>query len=112
MNAAFAFAGDICTRSHFDPWENVRDRPSSEIVADLKRCREDFLIRLKSSKDTSERFFGPESVASFVVDERTGRLGVRFSKLFEVGDVQFRSDEPEPLDLLGSSCGTPIFCKG
>ena len=54
LNAAFASAGDICFRGDFDPWKSVRVRSHSVVVADLRRCQEDLLLRRKTSKNARE----------------------------------------------------------
>ena len=77
LNAAVASAIEIGTPDSFDPWESVRLRPQADIVADLKRSRCDLLARFKSTKNTTERIFGPESVASSFVGEPSGKSGVR-----------------------------------
>ena len=111
LSAALASAGFICTSSHFDPSESVRNHPSSEIVTDWNRRREYLPVLRKDTKNWSERDFGPERVASSVIDEPIGRSKVRISTVVDVKEVQFKSYEPQHLGLLGSSHRTPSSCK-
>ena len=59
------------------------------MIADLKSCREKIVSRTEAVKETRERWFGAETVASSAVGEAAPRTTVRISNVFEVGDVQF-----------------------
>ena len=59
------------------------------VYADLKSCREKFVSPRKAMKDTRERWFSAEAVASSAVGESAPRTTVRISDVVEVGDVQY-----------------------
>ena len=59
------------------------------MIADLKSCRKEVVLRKKAVKDTRKRWFGAESAASSTVGEATPRKIVRISDVVEVGDVQY-----------------------
>ena len=112
LTAAIASAGDVCNHSHFDPWESARDGPSSEIVADLERCRGVVLFRSKGAKNRSDCIFASEIVETSTINEAIGRAGVRISNVVEVGDVHFKLEELHDPGLPGISPSTPSCCKG
>ena len=58
------------------------------MVAYIKSCREKVVLRRKAVKDTRERWFGAETIASSAVGEGEPRTTVRISVVVEVGDVQ------------------------
>ena len=69
------------------------------MIADLKSCREKVALRRKALKDTRERWFGAETVASSAVGEAAPRTTVRISDVVEVGHVQY-VEEHNKLGLI------------
>ena len=106
LSTAIASAADMCTRPVFDLREKLRARLSSKY---LEFCHADLLFRRKIAMNTTERNFGPESVASSVIENpiNSNRLRLRVSNVFEVRDLQMRADGPHIPDFPGSSRGLP-----
>ena len=99
-----------CVRnsSKFDPWGAIGVE-AGPVLADLNSCREKSVSRRKVVKDTRERWFGAETVASSAVAETAPRTTVCISDVVEVEDVQC-VEEHDKLGLLccsrsGSSPG-------
>ena len=65
------------------------------------------LVWRKSTKNTSERVFGQESVASSVAGETPGKSKIRISIIVEVRDVQFATESPHNPSLPGNNRGNP-----
>ena len=76
------------------------------VIADLKLCREKSASRRKAVRDTRERWFSAETVASSAVGETAPRTSVRMSDVFEVGEVQY-VEEHEKLCLPCWSRSSP-----
>ena len=112
LNAPVASAADVGDRASFDPWKNIRLHSQTDFIDDMKRCRNDLLVRRKNWNDSSECAFGLERVASSVISEHIGKADVRTSNIVEVGNFQFRSDGLHYPGCPGTSRGTPSPCKG
>ena len=80
----------------FDRWGAFEGK-ASPVIADLKSCREKNESRRKAVKDTWQRWFGAETVASLAVGETAPRTTVRTSDVVKVGDVQY-------VEKLGLPC--------
>ena len=87
LNTAVTAADPVEHSSKFDPWGAIGVE-AGPVVADLKSCREKIVSRRKAVKDTRERRFGAETVASSVDGEAAPRTTVRISDVGEVGNVQ------------------------
>ena len=85
--------------SEFDPWVAIGVE-ACPVIDDLKSCRKKVVPQKKAIKETRERRFGAETVASSVVGEAAPRATVRISNVVEVADVQY----VEELDKLGLLC--------
>ena len=87
LNTAVTAADAVWHSSKLDLWEaiGVDDDP---VIAHLKSCREKIVSRRKTVKDTRERWFDAETIASSAVGEAAPRTTVRISDVVEVGDVQ------------------------
>ena len=99
LNAAVTAADVVRHSSEFDPWGEIR-LEASPVIADLKSCQEKIVSRRKAVKDTRERWFGAETLASSAVGEAASRTTLRISYVAEVGDVQY----VEELIKLGLPC--------
>ena len=99
LNTAVTAADAVRNSNRFDPWGaiNVEAGP---VIADLKSCRENILSQRKAVKDTRERWFTAETVASSAVGESALRTTVRISDVVEVGDVQYVAEH----EKLGLPC--------
>ena len=87
FGAAAASSGSICTSAEFDSWRTI-DVFVDSIIADLKTCSEKMLLHRTALRDTRERLFGADSVASSVVDETESRTTVPMSVVMVVGLVR------------------------
>ena len=99
LNTAVTAADDVQNNAKFDPWGAIGVE-ASPVIADLKSCREKILSRRKAMKDTRERWFSAETVASSSVGETAARTSVRISDVVEVGDVHCLAEH----EKLGLSC--------
>ena len=97
LNTAVTVADAVQNSSEFDPW-GALGVEAGLVIADLKSCREKIVSRRKVVKDTRERWFGAETVASSAVGETAPRTTVRISDVVEVGDVKY-DEEHEKLGL-------------
>ena len=88
MNTAVTAADAVQNCARFDPWGAIGIE-TGPVIADLKSCREKIVSRRKATKDTQERWFSAETVASSAVGESAPRTTVRISDVVEVGDVQY-----------------------
>ena len=99
LNTAVTAADAVRNSASFDPWGGI-DVEAGPVVADLKSCREKDMSQRKALKDTRERWFSAETVASSAVSESAPRTTVRVSDVVEVGDVQPVAEH----DKLGLPC--------
>ena len=93
-------AADIARNSaRFDPWGAI-DVEAGPVIIDLKSCRKKILSQRKAVRDTRERWFSGETVASSAVGESAPKTTVRISDVVEVGDVQYVAEH----EKLGLPC--------
>ena len=83
LNTAVTAADAVQNSAMFDPSRAIGVQ-ASPVNADLKSCREKILSRRKAFKDTLERWFSAEKVASLAVGESASRTTVRISDVVEV----------------------------
>ena len=105
LKTAVAAADAFRHSSEFDPWGAIGVEVGP-VVADLKSCREKIVSRRKVVKDTRERWFGAETVASSAVGEAAARTTVRISDVVEVENLQY-VEEHDKLGLLCCSRSSP-----
>ena len=105
LNSAVTAADAVWSSAHFDLWGSI-DVEAGPVITDLKSCREKILSQRKAVKDTRERWFSAETVASSAVSESAPRTTVRISDVVEVGDVQYVA-EHEKLGLPCCSRSSP-----
>ena len=77
LNTAVTAADVVRNSAGFDPW-GATDVGAGPVIADLKSCRGKVMSQRKAVKDTRERWFSAETVASSAV-------GVRISDFVELG---------------------------
>ena len=99
LNTAVTAADAVQNSAMCDTW-GVIGVEAGHVIADLKSCREKILSQRKAMKDTRERWFSAETVASSAVRESAPRTTVRISDVVEVGDVQYVAEH----EKLGLSC--------
>ena len=105
LNTAVTAADAVRNSAQFDPWGAIAVEAGPFII-DLKSCREKILSQRKAIKDTRERWFDAETVASSAVGESAPQTTVRISDVVEVGDVQYVA-EHEKLGLPCCSRSSP-----
>ena len=105
LNTAVTAADAVRNSARFDPWGTI-DVEAGPVIIDLKSCREQILSQRKAVKDTRERWFSAETVASSAVGESAPRTTVRIPDVVEVGDVQYVA-EHEKLGLPCCSRSSP-----
>ena len=105
LNTAVTAADAVRNSAHFDPWGAI-DVEAGPAIIDLKSCREKILSQGKAVKNTQERWFSAETVASSAAGESAPRITVRISDVVEVGDVKYVA-EHEKLGLPSCSRSSP-----
>ena len=80
LNNAVTAADAARNSDRFNPWGAI-DVEAGPVIADLKSCLEKILSLRKAVKDTRERWFSAETVASSAVGEGAPRATVRISVL-------------------------------
>ena len=110
LNTAVTAADAVRNSARFDPWGAIGVE-AGPVIGDLKSCREKVMSQRKALKDTRERWFSAETVASSAVGESAPRTTVRISDVVEVGDVQYVA-EHEKLGLPCCSRSTSSPGKG
>ena len=88
LNTAVTAADAVRNSSRFDLWGAI-DVEAGPVITYLKSCREKVLSQRKAVRDTRERWFSGETVASSAVGESAPRTTVRISDVVKVGDVQY-----------------------
>ena len=76
------------------------------VLADLKLRREKVVLRRKTLKDTRERLFGAETVASSVVGDAAPRTTVRISDVVEMEGGRYIGEH----NKLGLFCFAFVVC--
>ena len=99
LNSAVTAADAVRNSAHFDPWGAIGVE-AGPVIIDLKSCREKILSQRKAIRDTRERWFSCETVASSAVGESAPKTTVRISDVVEVGDVQYVAEH----EKLGLPC--------
>ena len=99
LNCAVTAADAVRHSSKFDPWGVIGVNPG-RVIAHLKSSLEKIVSRWKALKDTRERCFGSETVASSAVGETAPRTTVSISDVVEVGDVHYVEEH----NKLGLPC--------
>ena len=99
LNTAVTAADAARNSARFDPWGAI-DVEDGPVIADLKSCWEKIMPQRKAVKDTRDRWFSAETVASSAVGEGAPRTTVRISDVVEVGDVQYVAEH----EKLGLPC--------
>ena len=99
LNTAVTASDAVQNSDTFDPWGAIIVE-AGPVIADLKSCCEKILSQRKAVKDTRERWFSAEIVASSAVGESAPRTTVRISDIVEVEDVQYVAEH----EKLGLPC--------
>ena len=105
LNNAVTATDAVRNSARFDPWGAIVVE-AGPVIIDLKSCREKILSQRKAVKETRERWFSAETIASSADGESAPRTTVRISDVVEVGDVQYVA-EHEKLGLPCCSRSSP-----
>ena len=105
LNTAVTAADAVPKSAKFDPWGAIGVE-AGPVFSDLKSCPEKLVSRKKPVRDTRERWFSAETVASSAVGETAPRRTFRISDVVEVEDVQY-VEEHEKLGLPCCSQSSP-----
>ena len=99
LNTAVTPADAVQNSSKFDPWGAIGVETGT-VIADVKSRREKIVSRRKAVRDTRERWFSAETVASSAVGDTALHTFVRISDVVEVGDLQYVEEH----EKLGRPC--------
>ena len=99
LNTAVTAADAVQNSARFDPWGAIGVE-AGPVITDLKSCCDKILSQTKAMKDTRERWFSAETIASSAVGETAPRTTVRISDVVEVGDLQCVAEH----EKLGLPC--------
>ena len=99
LSESFAIADSIASSPLNAPWSVVASASASQVIADMCSCWDWVVLRRRSAKDTSERWYHGGTPRS----ETASRPGVRISDLVEEGRVEYVPVAPPALGPPGPS---------
>ena len=85
LSESVAIADSIASSPVYAPWSVVASASSSQVIADMCACWDRVVLRHRSAKDTSERWYHGGTPRS----ETAPRPGVRISDVVEEGRVEY-----------------------
>ena len=109
LNTAIAAADAVRHSSEPKPWRAIGVEVGP-VVADLKSSREKNMLRLKTVKDTQERWFGADTVASSAVGGAVHLTTIGIPDVIEVEDVQ-KIGEHRVYEILCSVHSDYLRCR-
>ena len=84
LSESVAIADSIASSPVYAPWSVVASASASQVIADMYACWDWVVLRRRSAKDTSERWYHGGTPRS----ETASRPGVRISDVVEEGRVE------------------------
>ena len=99
LSESVANADSITVSPVCAPWSVVESASVSQVINDLYACWDRVVLRRRTAKDTSERWFHSGTPRS----ETASRPGVRISNVVEEGRVEYVPVGPPALGLPGPS---------
>ena len=105
-----AIADSILTSPVYAPWSVVESASTSQVISDLCGCWDRVVLRRRSAKDTSERWYHGGSPRS----ETASRPRVRISDVVEEGRFEYvpvappALGPPGPSKIRSSSTRSPV----
>ena len=87
LSESVAIADSITSSPVHEPWSVVASASASQVIADMCACWDRVVLRRRSAKDTSERWYHGGTPRS----ETASRPGVRISDVVEQGRVGVRA---------------------
>ena len=97
LSESVAIADSITSSPVYAPWSVVASASASQVIADMCACWDRVLLRRRSAKDTSERWYHGGTPRSET------RPGVRISDVVEEGRVEYVPVTPPALGPPGPS---------
>ena len=99
LSESVAIADSIASSPVYAPWSVVASASSSQVIADMCACWDWVVLRRRSAKDTSERWYQGGTPRS----ETASRPGVRISDVVEEARVEYVPVAPPALGPPGPS---------
>ena len=104
LSESVAIADSITSSPVYAPWSVVASASANQVVADMCACWDRVVLRRRSAKDTSDRWYHGGTPRS----ESASRPGVRISDVVEEGRVEYVPVSPPALGPPGpSKCRSP-----
>ena len=99
LSESVAIADSITSSPVYAPWSVVAFASASQVLVDMCACWDRVVLRGRSAKDTSERWYHGGTPRS----ETASRPGVRISDVVEEGRVEYVPAAPSALGPPGPS---------
>ena len=99
LSESVANADSITSSPIYAPWGVVASASASQVITDMCACWDRVVLRRRSAKDTSERWYQSGTPRS----ETASRSGVRISDVVEEGRVKYVPVAPPALGPPGPS---------
>ena len=99
LSESVAIADSITSSPVYAPWNVVESASAHQVVSDLCACWEQVVLRRRTAKDTSERWYHGGTAWS----ETASRPGVRISDVVEEGRFEYVPVGPPALGSPGPS---------
>ena len=99
LSESVAIADSIASSPVYAPWSVVASASANQVIADMCACWDRVVLRRRSAKDTSERWYHGGTPRS----ETPSRPGVRISDVVEEGRVEYVPVAPPALGPPGPS---------
>ena len=99
LSESVAIADSVTSSPVYAPWNVVASASASQVISDLCACWDRVVLRCRTSKDTSERWYHGGTPRS----ETASRPGVRISDVVEEGRVEYVPVGPPALGSPGPS---------
>ena len=99
LSESIAIADSIASSPVYAPWSVVASASASQVIAGMCACWDQVVLRRRSAKDTSERWYHGGTPRS----ETASRPGVRIPDFVEEGRVEYVPVAPPALGPPGPS---------
>ena len=99
LSESVAIADSITSSPVYAPWSVVASASASQVILDLCACWDQVVLRRRTAKDTSERWYHGGTPRS----ETVSRPGVRITDIVEEGSVEYVPVGPPALGSPGPS---------
>ena len=99
LSESVAIADSITSSPVYVPWSVVASASASQVISDLCACWDRVVLRRRSARDTSERWYHGGTPRS----DTASRPGVRISDVVEEGRVEYVPVGPPALGSPGPS---------